>query len=85
MYRRYQFLAKVTASRTGELFESLPRNDAVAKPCSCKSNVTFYRDQAGGLNLYHHHYHHLSFSVFNQTHLVVDFQLFMVVQYITVS
>jgi hypothetical protein len=30
MYRSYQFLAKMKATGTGKLLESLPRNHAVA-------------------------------------------------------
>jgi hypothetical protein len=40
MYRSYQFLAKVKAISTGELLDSLFRNDAVAG----KFNVTYCRD-----------------------------------------
>jgi hypothetical protein len=44
MYRSNQFLAKVTATSTGKLFDSLPRNDAVAELCSGKFNVAYCYD-----------------------------------------
>jgi hypothetical protein len=39
MYKSYQFLAKVKATSTGKLLDSLPRNDVVAYLCSGKFNV----------------------------------------------
>jgi hypothetical protein len=44
MYRRNQFLAKVKASSTGKLLDSLPRIDTVAELCSGKLNVAYCRD-----------------------------------------
>jgi hypothetical protein len=41
---KFQFLAKVNATSTGKLFDSLPRNDAVVELCSGEFNVTFCRD-----------------------------------------
>jgi hypothetical protein len=39
IYRSYQFLAKVKATSTGKLLDSLPRNDSQAELYSCKFNV----------------------------------------------
>jgi hypothetical protein len=44
MYRSYQFLAKVEATSTGKLLDSLPWNDVVAELCSGKFNVAYCRD-----------------------------------------
>jgi hypothetical protein len=41
MYRIYQFLAKVKATSTGKLLNSLPRNSAVAELCSGKFIVAY--------------------------------------------
>jgi hypothetical protein len=45
MYRSYQFFAKVKATSTSKLLDSLPWNDMVAELCSGKFNVAYYRDQ----------------------------------------
>jgi hypothetical protein len=37
--QKFQFLAKVKATRNGKLLDSLPRNDAVAELCSVEFNV----------------------------------------------
>jgi hypothetical protein len=39
MYRIYQILAKVKATSTGKLLDSLPMNDAVAELCPGKKSV----------------------------------------------
>jgi hypothetical protein len=44
MYRSYQFLAKVKATSTGKLPDSLSRNNAVAELCSGKFNVAYCHD-----------------------------------------
>jgi hypothetical protein len=49
MYRSYQFPAKVKATSTGKLFDSLPRKNAVAELCSGKFNVAYYHDPEGKL------------------------------------
>jgi hypothetical protein len=40
----FQFLAKVKATSTGKLLDSLHRTDAMVIPFSGKLNVAFYRD-----------------------------------------
>jgi hypothetical protein len=40
----YQFFAKVKATSTGKLLDSLPRKDAVAELCYVKFNVAYCRD-----------------------------------------
>jgi hypothetical protein len=45
MYRGNHFHAKVKATNTGKLLDSLPMNDAVAELCSGKFNVAYFRDQ----------------------------------------
>jgi hypothetical protein len=42
--QKFQFLAKMKATSTGKLLDSLPRNDAVAELCSGKFNVASCRD-----------------------------------------
>jgi hypothetical protein len=42
--QKFQFLAKVKATSTGKLIDSLPRADAVAELCSGKFNVGYCRD-----------------------------------------
>jgi hypothetical protein len=44
MYRSYQFLAKLKATSTGKLLDSLPRNNAVAELSSGKFNVAYCHD-----------------------------------------
>jgi hypothetical protein len=44
MYRSYQFLAKVKGTSTGKLFDSMPRNEAVAELCSGRFNVAYCPD-----------------------------------------
>jgi hypothetical protein len=44
MYRSFQFLVKVTATSTGKLLDSLPRNDAVVELCSGEFNEAYCRD-----------------------------------------
>jgi hypothetical protein len=39
--QNFQFLAKVKATSTGKLLDSLPRNDAVAELCSGELNVAY--------------------------------------------
>jgi hypothetical protein len=43
--QKFQFFAKVKATSTGKLLDSLPRNDAVAELCSGEFNVTYCHDQ----------------------------------------
>jgi hypothetical protein len=40
----FQFLAKVEATSTGKLLDSLPSNDAVVELCSGEFNVANCRD-----------------------------------------
>jgi hypothetical protein len=40
----YQFLVEVKATTTGKLFESLPRNIAVAELCSGEFNMAYCHD-----------------------------------------
>jgi hypothetical protein len=42
--QKFQFLAKVKATSTGKLLDSLPRNDAVVELCSGQFNVAYCRD-----------------------------------------
>jgi hypothetical protein len=42
--QKFQFLAKVKATSTGKLLDSLPRNDAVVELCSCEFNVAYFHD-----------------------------------------
>jgi hypothetical protein len=42
--QKFQFLAKVETTSTGELLDSLLRNDAMAELCSGKFNVAYCRD-----------------------------------------
>jgi hypothetical protein len=42
--QKFQFLAKVKATNTGKLLDSLSRNDAVTELCSGKYNVDYCRD-----------------------------------------
>jgi hypothetical protein len=49
MYRSYQFLAKMKATRTGKLLDSLPQNHAMAELCFGKLNVAYCRDLEGKL------------------------------------
>jgi hypothetical protein len=40
----YQFLAKMKATSTGKLLDSLPRNNAATELCSGKSSVVYCHD-----------------------------------------
>jgi hypothetical protein len=57
MYRSYQFLAKVKATSSGKLLDSLPWNDAVAELCSGIFNVVYCRDPAFVLEEYYQYQH----------------------------
>jgi hypothetical protein len=42
--QKFQFLAKVKATSTGKLLDSLPRNDGVVELCSGEFNVAYCFD-----------------------------------------
>jgi hypothetical protein len=46
MCRKYQILAKVKATSTDKLFDSLPRNDGVTELCAGEFNMAYCCDPA---------------------------------------